>query len=148
VLCCSYFEDGGFNGRFPLSTLTSQWVAIEFDASLTGIGVLTYIRSEDGVETCVGGGAVGLHGGGFGTDSSFQNTTEFIGATIGLAWAAEMGYTDQTVGLRGDSMSALLWCEKERYRGSSVSNASVAYTLVYCATRLNGKRQHIEAAAN
>ena len=62
---------------------TLQYV-IEFDASLTGAGVLWYQRLEDGSEVSIGGAAVDLRGFAFGTDSSFQNTAEFIGCILGL----------------------------------------------------------------
>ena len=41
-----------------------------------------------------------------------------------------LGITDLTVGLRGDSVTALSWAEKERYTGSIVTNASVLFTLM------------------
>jgi hypothetical protein len=148
VLCCSYYEDGVFTREIASFRPRHEGVVVEFDASLSGIGVLIYQRDSEGLETCMGGGAVSLEAGGFGDDSSFQNTAEFIGATVGVAFAISLGIKDQTITLRGDSMSALVWCEEERYRGFNVSNASVVYTMLSCASRLSGSMEHIEAAAN
>ena len=52
-------------------------------------------------------------------------------------------------GLRGDSISSLTWMEKERYRGSTVCDASIAYTLLglVCRTQVS-KADHISAASN
>jgi hypothetical protein len=148
VLCCSYFEDGIFTREIATFAPRFAGLVVEFDASLSGIGVLIYQRDAHGLEVCVGGGAVALENGGFGHDSSFQNTAEFIGATVGIALAASMGYRDQTIELRGDSISALIWGETERYRGFKASNAAVVYTMFACAARLNGIKRHLPAADN
>ena len=64
---------------------------IEFDASLTGAGILWYERAANGTEVAMGGSAVDLRGLGFGTDSSFQNTAEYIGCTLGIIGLALLG---------------------------------------------------------
>ena len=49
---------------------------VEFDASLSGTGILWFKRLSDGTEVSLGGSAVDLRGFEFGADSSFQNTAE------------------------------------------------------------------------
>jgi hypothetical protein len=61
---------------------------VEFDASLTRAGILWYRRQEDGAEVALGGGAVDLRGLGFGADSSFQNTAEYVGCILGVVGLA------------------------------------------------------------
>ena len=103
---------------------------IEFDASLSGAGVLWYKRRADGAEVSIGGSAVDLRGFGFGSDSSFQNTAEYIGCILGIIGLTLLGIRDVDVEVRGDSVSALTWAETERPRGELVTNASMVFTLI------------------
>jgi hypothetical protein len=58
---------------------TNPRIIIEFDAALSGTGLLWYQRQEENdFEVSIGGGAVVLRGLNFGSDASFQNTAEFI----------------------------------------------------------------------
>jgi hypothetical protein len=102
---------------------------VEFDASLTGIGIIWYMRDADGAERMVGGSAVTLLPFDFGEDSSYQNLAEFMAATLGLLGLLILGIEASCLCLRGDSVSALTWAHAERYRGSMNTNASLVYTL-------------------
>ena len=92
-------------------------VIIDFDASLSGAGILWYERQQDEDEISLGGAAVDLRLLRFGTDSSFQNTAEYIGCVLGLIGLVMQGVRNVDVEVRGDSMSALTWVETERPRG-------------------------------
>lgn len=127
---------------------TLQYV-IEFDASLTGAGVLWYQRLEDGSEVSIGGAAVDLRGFAFGTDSSFQNTAEFIGCILGLVGLVTLGVRNVDVEVRGDSIAALTWAETERPRGHVVTNASMVFTLLCICFGLDVKKGvHIPGEEN
>lgn len=127
---------------------TLQYV-IEIDASLTGAGVLWYQRLEDGSEVSIGGAAVDLRGFAFGTDSSFQNTAEFIGCILGLVGLVTLGVRNVDVEVRGDSIAALTWAETERPRGHVVTNASMVFTLLCICFGLDVKRGvHIPGEEN
>ena len=90
---------------------------VEFDASLTGAGILWYKRQDNGTEVAMGGGAVDLRGFEFGSDSSFQNTAEYIGCILGMVGLVLLGVRDADIEIRGDSVAALTWAETERARG-------------------------------
>ena len=79
---------------------------VEFDASLHGIGILWYKRMNN-AEFCMGGSAISILGLAFGDDSSYQNVSEFIGATLGMIGLVELGIKGVDVTMRGDSVSAL-----------------------------------------
>jgi hypothetical protein len=113
---------------------------VEFDASLTGAGILWYKRRADGTEVSIGGSAVDLRSFEFGTDSSFQNTAEYIGCTLGLVGLAILGIRDVDVEVRGDSVAALTWVETERPRGELVTNASIVFTLLGISFGLDVKK--------
>ncbi len=101
---------------------------IEFDASLTGIGLLYYKRSEE-KEVLIGGGSVDISGLHFESDASYQNTAEFIAAIIGIRGLKQLGLTPESVCLRGDSITALTWASTSRFRGGLVGNAAAVFIL-------------------
>lgn len=122
---------------------------VEFDASLTGAGILWYKRLSDGTEVSLGGSAVDLKGFEFGSDSSFQNTAEYIGCIIGMAGLAILGIRDADIEVRGDSVAALTWAETERPRGYLVTNASMVFTLLSICFGLDVKKGvHISGEDN
>ena len=101
----------------------------------------------------MGGSAIDISQFGFGTDSSFQNVSEFVAAVMGTIMIIKMGLLfmikDMGVGLRGDSITAITWITKERYRGESVSNAAMVYTLlgIACGSVVS-EATHLSAANN
>ena len=122
---------------------------VEFDASLSGAGILWYERMANGSEVAIGGSAVDLRIFEFGSDSSFQNTAEYIGCTLGLAGLALLGVRDADVEVRGDSVAALTWAETERPRGKLVTNASMVFTLLVINFSLDVKESvHISGEDN
>ena len=127
---------------------TLQYV-VEFDASLTGTGILWYKRQADGTEVAMGGGAVDLRGFGFGSDSSFENTAEYIGCILGMVGLVLLGVRDADIEIRGDSVAALTWAETERARGQLVTNASIVFTLLSIRFNLDVKKSvHISGEDN
>ena len=102
---------------------------VEFDASLTGAGVLVY-RRADALEVCVAATAMDLQGLNFGNDSSFQNTAKHIGAIIGILCLLKLGVSNEDIELWGDSLSALTWAKTERPRGRVVTNTAMVFTLL------------------
>ena len=132
ILCAIAVDEDTF--ARPLRSFaarTVEWV-IRFDASLTGVGILLGIPAEGGSDQgpqWVGGMSVSLLGLGFGTDSSNQNCSEFIGATLSLVVLRCLGLSGRPVRLEGDSISALTWAEKGTARGKRAHNASKVFCL-------------------
>jgi hypothetical protein len=89
-----------------------------------------YVVDEAGNERPVGAVAVDISLLGFGEDSQFQNSAEFIAATIGLLGLILLGLDGSAVRLRGDSMSALCWGAKMNYKGARTANAALVFTLL------------------
>ena len=109
-----------------------QWreaeFVIEYDASLTGLGIILY-KLENGEEMiwkvvsasfpyCLE------------QDSSFQNTVEFIAVVLAMACLASLGVSNASVRLRGDNVSSLKWSVKERFKGCLCLNAAVVYIAI------------------
>ena len=102
---------------------------IETDGSLSEVGFILFELTE-GCEVCLGGGAADLTQFGFGKDSSFQNTAEFIGAVIGIIALARLGIKGEGVKLRGDSKTALKWGREEKVSGAEAINAAIVMSTV------------------
>ena len=107
-----------------------------FDASLEGIGIVWFYRDIHGHESPMGGFTASLLGLDFGTDSSFQNTAEFIAGVIGMIGLILMDKCGHSVGIRGDSVSALSWLDKQHYKGSLTGNASIVFTLLQVQSKI------------
>ena len=121
---------------------------VESDASLHGAGCLIYRRDRNS-EVCVGASAVDLRHLAFTTESRFQNVCEFIGSIVGILGLVRLGVRGVDIEIRGDSMSALTWAQKERTRGSQVSNAAMVYTLVCVSYGIEAKvATHISGEEN
>ena len=121
---------------------------VEFDASLSGVGILWFKRSNS-AEVCLGGSAVDLRFLEFQEDSSFQNLSEFLGIILGIVGLVKLGYSNADIELRGDSISALTWAEAERYRGENITNASMVFTSLCIAFGMNVKiASHIAGVKN
>ena len=143
------FEEQRYARRMESFLPESLNYVVEFDASLTGAGILWYKRQADGTEVALGGGAVDLRGFGFGSDSSFQNTAEYVGCILGMVGLVLLGVRDADIEIRGDSVAALTWAETERPRGQLVTNASMVFTLLSIRFNLDVKKgTHIPGEDN
>jgi hypothetical protein len=104
-----------------------------FDASLTGIGICFYTTSKDGVLRLVGVTSKDIRA----LESAWQNCAEFTAGVCtvrGFKVLLDHGLTvdgerPNEIELRGDSMSALLWVRKSRFRSCLVANAARVYVL-------------------
>ena len=67
----------------------------------------------------------------FGDDSGYQNTSEFLAATIGILTClriAESAGSHIVIDLRGNSVSALQWANTSRFNSESVHRAAILFT--------------------
>ena len=133
MLCLVRYREAEFTRTIESFVPTTPVLIAEFDASLSGAGLIWY-AVENGAEVARGVSAVDLTFLGFGTDSSFQNLSEFIGAILAVMGQIALGRSGQSLALRGDSVTALTWSITERLRGSIVTNASMEMEG-YCQRR-------------
>ena len=117
----------------PLHTVGSRSARylIEYDASLTGIGVVISTIGS-GLDTkqlfCVS--AVSLKDFGLEQESGNQNTCEFIAVVTGLAILAARGVSGAGVKLIGDNTSSLSWCCRERFHSSIGKATSMVFMTI------------------
>ena len=132
ALCLVKYDEVQFTRALSSFHLVAATVVAEFDASLTGIGVIWYQR-VDGAEVVLGVCALSTVFLDLRDDSSYQNFSEFLGALIAVVGFARLGFAGHSLKLRGDSVTALTWAITERPRGVLVTNAAMAWTLTCIA---------------
>lgn len=121
------YDEVRFTRTLESFDVSSPVYIAEFDASLTGVGVLLYER-VNGSEVCLGGAAVDIRALGFEGDSAFQNLAEYLGALTGILGLVHLDVKCEDLEVRGDSVAALTWAHTERARGGRVTNAAMVFT--------------------
>jgi hypothetical protein len=104
----------------------SPQLIVEFDASLFGGGILYYQCCESR-EVLLGSVSFSLDILCFGTDSTFQNSAEFITAIIGLIVAMKFSPIGTHVMFRGDSETALSWLETGKFRSLLITKVATVF---------------------
>ena len=104
----------------------ATWVC-EYDASLSGIGIMWFRLSSDGSESLVAYSSVDITSLGFGSDASYQNTAEYIASLLCAHGMNLLGVGHEPVLHRGDSKTALAWVQ----RGTARSDAAVHAGLLW-----------------
>ena len=121
---------------------------IEFDASLTGIGILYYLPGAEH-DTLIGSCSIDISVLGFGSEAKYQNSAEFLGPILGIEGLKELGVEAKSIHLRGDSITALTWASSEKFRGDLVSNAASVFILQGILTGVTvGGVTHLSAENN
>ena len=110
-------------------TLSQPSYTIEYDASLTGIGIIIFRIEPDQTEV---EWKVIQHNFNFNLsgESRFQNTVEFIALVVGEAVLSALGVQDVAVRCRGDNRSSLSWGIDENYRSDLGRKAALIFTAV------------------
>jgi hypothetical protein len=132
LLCVIPYDEVQFTRSLASFRSRPGETVAEFDASLSGVGVL-WFSSDGAAEGVRGVCALSLLSLGFGKDSSFQNLAEFIGAIVAVIGFVTMGGKGKNLTLRGDSITALTWAYTERTRGPTAMNAAIVWTLLCIA---------------
>jgi len=122
-------NENRFTRSFQSFRVVSSTVCIEYDASLTGIGLyLSNVSNGQHVHD-IGCGRLRFPFN-LKSDSSFQNVCEFIAVVIGITVLVKLGYANTTIALRGDGRTSLKWGSTERFKGVRGLSASVVYLLI------------------
>ena len=154
MLCSAALEEDSFARPLESFRMHRARFTLQFDASLSGIGIKVLQRDlTGGPERTVGGGAVSIEEYGFGGESKFQNTAEFIGGLVALVatvkWCVRNGAPLESVVFRGDSVTALTWTATQRYRGEAVGSAAVLFALITTRYRIQIREtEHVAGVDN
>lgn len=83
------------------------------------------------------------------TDSSYQNTFEFLAVVLGLLLVHRAGLRSRAFSLHGDSISSLQWAAQDRAASTLARRANIAFTTVACAVdALVAETVHIPGVLN
>ena len=108
-------------------------ILLEFDGSLTGIGVRLF-NVHQGIETLMVSTAYAFRFS-LSQDSTYQNTVELLAVIAGLLQIAHLGHRSTCVHLRGDSKTVLAWAsgEKSKFRSTVAKGAVLAFIMISAA---------------
>ena len=125
-----------------------QWVC-EFDASLSGIGIIWFQVSPEETETAVAYSSVDITSLGFGKEAAYQNTAEYMASLLCARGVVMLGGKGSSVLLRGDSVSALTWAMKGSVRSDRAIRAAALWAQYVVLGELDiVGTQHLSAAYN
>ena len=135
TLCMLCFNPSKFARTFDSFKEVPPKILIEYDASLTGLGIrISELIYNPGEEVPVGKNLIGVDGLQFSFtlegDSSYQNTCEFLAVVVAFLVLGRLGWSHISIRLIGDSVTSNHWCADERYKGSASQRASFVYTLI------------------
>lgn len=105
-------------------------VRIEYDASLTGFGVVVNVRSGTGGWALLFYAAVAVPFVADVHDSGRQNTNEFVAIVVALLLLRARGWRGFTYEVVGDSVSSLAWCRAEHSKSPLARRALILFTLL------------------
>jgi hypothetical protein len=109
---------------------------IEYDASLTALAAGVSAVEPSGAASSLLGFVVFPIPFAIGTDSSFQNTCEFLAIIAGFLVARRLGLTDCSASLYGDSVSSLHWADCGRATSTLARRANLGLALLSMSTGL------------
>ena len=109
--------------------LLPQYI-IGHDASLYGIGFIIWKISSNGERSMISFCGASIVSYGLGGASKFQNTTEFISMTMGLATLVRMGITDAPIFIESDSKSSISWAETGNHKSCSCQRATALFAML------------------
>ena len=115
----------------PFSSFESRpatWVC-EYDASLSGIGIMWFQILPDGQESLVAYTSVDISSLGFGTNAAYQNTAEYIASLLCAHGMNLLGVGHEPVLHRGDSKTALAWVQRGTAKSDSAVHAGLLWGL-------------------
>jgi hypothetical protein len=110
---------------------------LQYDASLTGAGIVI----SDISGNVIGAGSF-IFPFGLKSDSSYQNTCEFIAVVVGVMSVWRLGLYNTSIRLKGDSATSLAWSESEKFHGDIALRTAVVFTQL--AIRSNIEVSEIE----
>jgi len=135
ALICLDLNESTFAAPFKSFRLSSPTYEVNYDSCLTGTGFVIREYSEvAGTGNLI---TIGQFPFGFDchADSGYQNTSEFLAIVAAITALTQLGISNVTLHLVGDSITSLAWSSLERFTGVLCQRASIVYMLL--ATTFN-----------
>ena len=127
ILCMMELQSSRFCRSISSFSPNSSSYVVEYDASLTGLGIILYkICDPLGPpllwKVCSVDTPFKID-----RDASYQNAMEFTAIVLALAMLAQLGVRQASINIRGDNISSLSWALSERFSGLRSQRASIIY---------------------
>jgi hypothetical protein len=131
LLCLSEFDPKSFTRSFTSFYPPTAEAEIYFDASLEGLGFYVMVQNKviAAAQVCIRCLQLSMK-------PRYQNFAEFLALTSGMVMLARRGYRDLSVRAIGDSVSALGWATRERFRGIRCTLLAMFFTALGTAFNL------------
>ena len=118
-----------FSRTFESFEVLPHEYVCEYDASLTGIGIIWFKVLESGEEKPLAYASVDIRSLGFEGKPSYQNTAEYIASLLCAHGMKIMGQGGAPVMHRGDSRSALSWTKKGTVKSAVAMHAGLIWGM-------------------
>ena len=132
ILCLLAIHPSLHSRQLESFRMTPSTIKIEYDASLTGLGVILLRLDGDNWVTWK---VTSIDLPFLLSCSGYQNTVEFIAIIIGMAMLSMFGVSNTGLILAGDNISSLAWTGNDNFTNGYSSQAAI----VYCQLLLRSK---------
>ena len=128
MLCLLHLDEETFGRSFGSFRAQEADILVEFDASLSGVGLIfTDLRNNQPIGC--GSAQFPFHL----NESRWQNSAEFMAVVVAIICLAQMGISGVGIKLKGDSISALRWGAEEHVSSSLCFCAALVFALLSVA---------------
>jgi hypothetical protein len=103
---------------------------LEYDASLTGAGLVLSKLGNDGLTKTLLKAVKIRFPFMLGDDSGFQNSAEFIAVVMGVGCLASLGVRQASIRIVGDNTSSLSWSVKSSFRDGPSRSAAISFMAI------------------
>jgi hypothetical protein len=149
ILCMMELQSARFCRDIWSFSVKESSYAIEYDASLTGLGIILYRRQEEQDSFALWKACSIPTQYAVGQDASYQNAMEFIAIVMAVSFLIQLGARNAVVSVRGDNKSSLAWVLTERFKGSRSQRAAVVYIAMGVQFDLMvGEASHVAGSDN
>ena len=149
ILCMMELNTSRFCRDISTFAVKKPLYAIEYDASLNGLGILLYRKQHEGDSFVLWKASSVDTPFLLQQDASYQNAMEFIAIVIAMSILIQLGARNSTVSVRGDNKSSLAWVLTERFKGARSQRAAVVYiALGVYSDLVVGEASHIAGTDN
>jgi len=145
MLCLLHLNESTFGRTLNSFRPRPAEVMVEFDASLSGLGLVISDLREGKLLGC--GSAVFPFQ--LGEQSRWQNSAEFIAIVVAIICLVQLGYSNVGIKIRGDNVSSMKWGKEEHFTSALCFSAALVFILLSVAFNINVvETEHVPGEEN
>jgi hypothetical protein len=145
MLCLLHLNEATFGRTLDSFRPRPAEVMVEFDASLSGFGLVISDMREGRLLGC-GSALFPFH---LGEQSRWQNSAEFIAIVIAIISLVQLGYSNVGIKVRGDNVSSMKWGKEEHFTSVLCFSAALVFILLSVAFNISiVETEHVPGEEN